>query len=205
MYRTRENFGILVKQREKIKRSFWNFLYLEKYYTTKSSNFLACLPNQNQSKGYVQLGFTNVSTHTASWLVKPGCLLIGWTLTFNISAQRPRNQNRQKEWTTRDPPYWLTHTDSWLVQPGCLLIGQASSSNISAHWPQNQNLTKEPNLCWASPLVNAYWLLSQGAFWLVELGKTKEGSAPRTSIFIREAFGTTSRRVLREAFGILYI
>ena len=159
MYRTRENFGILVKQREKIKRSFWNFLYLEKYYTTKSSNFLACLPNQNQSKGYVQLGFTNVSTHTASWLVKPGCLL----------------------------------------------IGQASSSNISAHWPQNQNLTKEPNLCWASPLVNAYWLLSQGAFWLVELGKTKEGSAPRTSIFIREAFGTTSRRVLREAFGILYI
>ena len=197
MYRTRENFGILVKQREKIKRSFWNFLYLEKYYTTKSSNFLACLPNQNQSKGYVQLGFTNVSTHTASWLVKPGCLLIGWTLTFNISAQRPRNQN---------PTKGVDHQGSTLlVDTYCLLIGQSSSSNISAHWPQNQNLTREPNLCWASPLVNAYWLLSQGAFWLVELGKTKEGSAPRTSIFIREAFGTTSRRVLREAFGILYI
>ena len=137
------------------------------------------------------------SSQGASWLVE---------LWRSISQPKDLEiKIRQKEWTTRDPPYWLTHTDSWLVQPGCLLIGQASSSNISAHWPQNQNLTREPNLCWASPLVNAYWLLSQGAFWLVELGKTKEGSAPRTSIFIREAFGTTSRRVLREAFGILYI
>ena len=130
MYRTRENFGILVKQREKIKRSFWNFLYLEKYYTTKSSNFLACLPNQNQSKGYVQLGFTNVSTHTASWLVKPGCLLIGWTLTFNISAQRPRNQN---------PTKGVDHQGSTLlVDTYWLLIGPA---RVPPDWSLAEDFT----------------------------------------------------------------
>ena len=118
--RIREVSGILVKSREKIKRSFWNSLYLEKYYrqpnlpTSWLSSLLLSPPtpphhsnpsthhaittkistlnskakakaqgaqNRNLTKGYSHWGFTNWATHTDPRLVKPGCLLIGSTLT----------------------------------------------------------------------------------------------------------------------------
>ena len=146
MYRTRENFGILVKQREKIKRSFWNFLYLEKYYTTKSSNFLACLPNQNQKDMFSwdlpmcqHILPPDWSSQGASWLVE---------LWRSISQPKDLEiKIRQKEWTTRDPPYWLTHTASWLVK---LLhpISQLTDLKIKI-WQENLISVEPPH--WSMP------------------------------------------------------